>query len=326
MRLPQQILYSPFFSFETLEELTTALGDAVEPAEIGEIARLAAAGLPPITSHHALAVMIGINPGLAWSLENRTHKYYRHFQIPKGKSFRSIQAPKIALKIIQKWISVHIQRKYEAPDHVFGFVAGRSHIDAAQMHVGADWVTSIDIKDFFQSTPRNLIFQSLVEIGYSTYSASIISNLSCLGGFLSQGSPCSPIFSNMCFQHLDREILALSVGHQITVSRYVDDIVFSGQGHPPENLISEIRDIMSRSPWKIAEEKVEQVAKPRRLKVHGLLVHGDNIRLTKGYRNRIRAIEYLMRMERIPKDRILSAKGHITYAAQVAKRSRDETP
>jgi RNA-directed DNA polymerase len=323
MRLPQQLLDSLFFSFETLDELLLALGSSVDEIEIAEISRLSEARLPPITSHHAIAVMIGINPGLAWSLERNPRKFYREFEIPKGKSFRKIQAPKVALKIIQKWISVHIQRQFAPPNHVFGFVSGKSHIDAAKVHIGADWILSIDIKDFFQSTPRKLVFEALIHIGYGAVSANLIANLSCFGDFLSQGSPCSPVISNICFHHLDREMLALSLGHKIALSRYADDIVFSGKGSIPDEILSEITQIISTSPWKIAEEKTEFQQKPKRLKVHGLLIKDENVRLTKGYRNRIRALRHLLKSDKIAEERIKSAVGHINYANQVERAAKD---
>ena len=102
MRLPHTLLHSPWFLFSDPRELIAALGAAVKPGEIEEISVLSQRHLPPITSKHALAVMIGINPGLVWSFVHRTRRHYRVFEIPKGKGSRSISAPRVGLKIIQK--------------------------------------------------------------------------------------------------------------------------------------------------------------------------------------------------------------------------------
>lgn len=56
---------------------------------------------------------------------------------------------------------------------------------------------------------------------------------------------------------------------------------------------------------------------PNRLKVHGLLVHGEKVRLTKGYRNRIRAYKHLYGKDKIKDEDVKRIVGHITYASQV---------
>ena len=104
MKLPLPFLESPFFLFSDLSEFKKALGDQVLPEELVLIQALVNRCLPPVTSRHTLATMFGINPGLIWSMENRTQRYYRSFTIPKGQTVRRIDAPKVALKIIQKWL------------------------------------------------------------------------------------------------------------------------------------------------------------------------------------------------------------------------------
>ena len=163
MRLPHQLLELQWFVFTSVDEFIHAMGPNCPPAEIDEIRRLSVLCLPPVSSREALSTMLGLNTGLIWSLEHRTHRYYRNFMIPKGKGFRQIAAPKIALKIIQKWIATQLERLYSPQEHVFGFVAGRSHIAAASKHCGARWVLSLDIKDFFPSTPQFVILSRLYE-------------------------------------------------------------------------------------------------------------------------------------------------------------------
>jgi RNA-directed DNA polymerase len=181
MRLPQHLLESPYFVFSTVDEVVKALGEAIDQNEILEITRLSELRLPPVTSRSSLAVMLGINPGFLWSLENRSRRHYRHFTIPKGKSgVRHIDAPKIALKIIQKWLSIHLQANFLAPEHVFGFVPGKSHIKAAGIHCGARWVYSVDIKDFFASTPSDVVQTAFQRMGYQGDSPRLLSSFCCL--------------------------------------------------------------------------------------------------------------------------------------------------
>ena len=321
MRLPRSLLESPFFLFSSVEELLTALGtDDVHEKE--KILSLASKGLPPIVSAQSLAVMLGINTGIVWSFANRTHKYYRTFEIPKGRSVRRIQAPKVGLKIIQTWVSFHIARVFKPPPHVHGFVPGRSHIQAAKVHVGADWALSVDIKDFFPSIPYLLVREAFQLLGYELAAAELLTNLSCLHARLPQGAPTSPPLSNICFATMDLKLLELARRQEAKLTRYADDIVFSGNGSFPLALRDEVRSLFTLSPWTLSPEKERLEPVKGRIKVHGLLVSGGHVRLTKGYRNRIRAYRHIMRTKRISEPELARLRGHIGFADQVQQVSQ----
>lgn len=318
------MLDSPFFQFNSFDELNRALASAWEPKEADEAKRLIALGLPPVTSVMALATMLGLNPGLVWSIRHRPNRYYRSFNIPKGRGVRQIDAPRVLLKVIQKWISVHLQRVYAAPDHVYGFVSDRSHIEAAAVHCGAHWVFSVDIADFFPSTREAQVFQAFQSLGYSEQSADLLAKLSCLRGGLAQGAPTSPVLSNICMAAVDQQLVAVAFAHGLRLTRYADDIVLSGTGDLPADLEQEVRAILAVTPWTVAEGKVSLDVAPARLKVHGLLVNGNSVRLTKGYRNRIRAYRHLMSRSAIRDEDLATIRGHLEYSRyvdQVAKAS-----
>jgi len=69
--------------------------------------------------------------------------------------------------------------------------------------------------------------------------------------------------------------------------------------------------------WEISEKKEYYAERPNRLKVYGLLVHGERPRLTKGYRNRIRAFRHLLEAEKITEEDLKRIKGHLAYAQSV---------
>lgn len=317
MRLPQSILDSVCFSLTTPSELVRALGSECKEDEAREIERLYDLGLPPITSSEALSVMLGYNLGFVWSLLNRTSRYYRRFEIPKGDQARTIYAPQIALKSIQKWLANHFEKVWEPNENVFGFIKGKSHIQAASRHLSAQWVYSVDIKNYFPSIPKSRVCEALKSIGYSTDdSLKILSTLCCLSGGLVQGSPVSPILSNIVLQGIDVKLSEIAQSHGFVFTRYADDIVFSGQGEAPEDFRERIQSILISDGWKISERKIEYSRLPERLKVHGLLVHGTSLRLTKGYRNRIRAYRHLLKEEKITEN-VDEIAGHLNYASQI---------
>lgn len=319
MRLPQHLLHSPYFQFANLGELLKACADNVAEPELVDARRLADLGLPPVTSRMTLATMFGISPGLVWSFESRPQKHYRTFFIPKGKGMRRIDAPRIALKVIQKWLSVHLQRSYLPPEHVFGFVPTRSHVAAAAVHCEAKWIFSVDLKNFFQSTPDAVVVESLMRLGFGAQGASLIAGLCCLNGALAQGAPSSPVLSNICFLDMDERLSEIAAVHDIRLSRYADDITFSGTSEFPTSLSNDINGAFEAVPWRLAAEKTHFAMLPSRLKVHGLLVHGGRVRLTKGYRNRLRAFRHLFENNKVNAADRFRIAGHLNYGSFVER-------
>lgn len=317
MRLPQQLLESSFFLFARVEELVEALGLGPNDAEVAQIQNLCARGLPPVTSTHGLATMFGLNPGLVWSLANRPHRYYRTFDIPKGRGTRRITAPRVALKIIQKWLGYHLARAVPSPPHVYGFVPGRSHIGAAYVHRGAEWALSVDIANFFQTTPASQVTSALEQVGYDEEVAVLLTSLTCYHGFLAQGAPSSPTLSNICFAQTDAALVQLSQRHMCRLTRYADDIVLSGNGSMPAALREELRFVFEETPWELSPEKESVQPLRGRIKIHGLVVHGPRVRTTKGYRNKLRAYSHILatRGEHATDRHVLI--GHVQYAQHV---------
>ena len=208
--------------------------------------------------------------------------------------------PRVALKLIQKWLSVQLSKAHQPADHVFGFVSERSHVDAAKLHVNANWVLSVDIRNFFQTTPLRLVFNSLRGMGFNAQGASLIANLACLNSSLAQGAPTSPVLSNICFAEMDAALVQIASEFKSRLSRYADDIVYSGTGDVPAQLQQRLTGLFANTPWQLEEGKTSLAVAPKRLKVHGLLVAGNTVRLTKGYRNRLRAYEHLLARGKYP--------------------------
>lgn len=320
MRLPRNLLENVGLLIDGPEELIATLGEGCGIGEADEIFRLFSLGLPPVTSLKALAVMTGYNPGFIWSLVDRPEKYYRVFEIPKGRQARRIEAPRVALKLIQKWLSLHFERQWNPHDAVHGFVRGRSHISAARKHVTAEWVVSVDIENFFPSTLKKDVRAAMVQLGYrSEASLSTIESLCCRYERLAQGAPSSPVVANIALNLLDQEMAKIAEHHNAIFTRYADDIVFSGKGRAPATIIEELTAIFEGTSWLLSTRKQSVSHLPDRLKVHGLLVHGEHVRLTKGYRNRLRAFRHLLDRGAVNEADQRRICGHLNYAQQIER-------
>ena len=108
------------------------------------------------------------------------------------------------------------------------------------------------------------------QLGYEKKdSLRILGSLLTLNGFLPQGSPASPIVSNIAFNNIDNQFSEISKKYGITYTRYADDIVFSGKSIFPEYIEEEVKAAIAETEWKISERKTEKAMSPKRLKVHG---------------------------------------------------------
>lgn len=317
---PVKALPPLFVSFNSVEALVASLPEATRISHELEIRRIAALNLPPAVSLRTLATLFGVSAEFIGAITRAPSRYYRTFKIKKGKKTRTIQAPRVALKLLQAWFAHHVAPAIQLPDCVYGFVPGRSGVkEAAKFHCPASWVYSLDIRDFFPSIAEQQVRDALVRIGYANATASFLSSLLTLNGSLPQGSPASPVISNIVFGPTDDLLIALGDELGIRYTRYADDLVFSGGAVPPPDLQVRVRAIVSGAGWVVADEKEHLAQLPARLKVHGLLVHRNRPRLTKGYRNRIRAFKHLLAAEKIRAADLPRIRGHLAYSEFIEK-------
>lgn len=318
---PVKVLPPLLVNFQSVEVLLTSLPEETRASHEEEIRRVFARGLPPAVSLRTLSTLFGVSASFIGAISRSPDRYYRIFEIKKGNKTRTIQAPRVALKILQAWLGRHIAKAVQLPDCVYGFVPGRSGVkEAAQLHCPAKWVYSLDIRDFFPSITAQQVRDGLIAIGYAANSADFLSKILTLNDALPQGSPASPVISNIVFGPTDHELKALSEELGVRYTRYADDLVFSGGETPPSELQTRVRAIMTGAGWVIANGKERLAQLPARLKVHGLLVHGDRPRLTKGYRNKIRAFEHLFSVGRIRAEDLPRIKGHLAHSRFIDRR------
>ena len=309
-------------SFFDKEDLKKALSEETCASDGIEIERLIENGLPPVTSLKVLSVLFSFSTGFAVSITKRSDRHYRKFKIKNGKKVRTITAPKAGLKVVQKWLSVHLGKLYNHKD-VYGFIPGKSTKDAAVPHCSSLTVYSTDIIDFFQSISYQHVVNSLVNIGYTAKQAGIIASLCCYRGYLAQGSPASPVISNMVLSFFDDEISGYCTEHGLRYTRYADDIVISStrilSQHEIDDIKSKVRSQLEKCNLMMSEKKEKVIYAPKRMKVYGLIVNGNVPRLTKGYRNRIRAFMHLKNRSLIKIEDTKKIEGHINYSLFIEK-------
>ena len=227
---------------------------------------------------------------------------YKTFQIPKRNGGqRTIKAPVDALKVLQRKLSDllldcvdEINTARQRKDRIaHGFKRKLSIITNAREHRCRRWVFNLDLEDFFPSINfgrvrgfllKNRDFELHEEV------ATVVAQIACYENSLPQGSPCSPVISNLVAHLLDMRLVKLASEAGCTYSRYADDLTFSTnkKEFPPDIAVplvvegveshlwlpgEALQKIIERSDFRINAKKTHQMYRASRQSVTGLVVN-----------------------------------------------------
>jgi RNA-directed DNA polymerase len=175
---------------------------------------------------------------------------YIVYRIPPGAKYttfaiqkkaggeRQIDAPIAKLKGLQKRLAVLLYdclqeiEESEARKNKLShaYRRGFSIISNASAHRARRYVLNIDLQNFFPGFNfgrvrgffiKNKHFQLVEPV------ATLIAQIACNNGVLPQGSPCSPVITELLTHFLDIRLVRLAAKNKCSYSRYADDITFS---------------------------------------------------------------------------------------------------
>jgi RNA-directed DNA polymerase len=153
---------------------------------------------------------------------------YHEFSIAKRSGGqRKIAAPQPQLHKMQKAILRLLLDKLKTHPNVTGFEKGHSIVTNAIVHVGADVVLRMDIKDFFPSTNAKRIRNYFRSIGWDIIVSDLLARFCTFRGGLPQGAPTSPRLSNLVNYQMDARLAGLADKLGAVYTRYADDLTFS---------------------------------------------------------------------------------------------------
>jgi retron-type reverse transcriptase len=271
------------------------------------------------SSLQQVATLLGFKPkALAYVLYKKpTATKYQSFAIAKrGGGLRLINSPCPELKLLQRNLSTLLQncveeinatKKFE--DYLaHAFKRKRSIVSNAEKHLRRKHVFNIDLQDFFGTINFGRVrgfFIKDANFMLDANVATILAQIACHENALPQGSPCSPVISNLIGHVLDIHLCRLATKHGCTYTRYADDITFStnkvefpdqiaardvGQSHiwqPGQHLQSTI----ARAGFSINLRKTRMQYRTSRQAVTGLVVNKKaNVR--SDYRRSVRAMAH----------------------------------
>lgn len=300
----------------SIPENTTGLDDYVD-----NIFKGATAELPESNERNYLitktfeieAPTTVTNPKLISSLEStknwlnnyKVHhqhpeREYTTFQIPKKThGYRTIDAPNADLSRDLRFVSNLLKYELRMLPHnaAWAYTHGRSVVSAMQQHTDNEskWYLKLDLHNFFGSCNPDFIYKQLKQLypigidGYEKIITDIIS-LGTKDGGLPQGTPLSPILTNLIMIPIDYKITKalrqLDSTQRYVYTRYADDIIISAKyKFDYTKVVAAIADVLKDTPLQLNEEKTRFGSSSGRNWNLGVMCNKDN-KTTVGYKRK----------------------------------------
>lgn len=281
--------------------------------------------LKAATSLHDVARLLQVKPGmLSYVLYTKPKsELYTKFEIPKRTGgVREISAPFSHLKLIQQRLAAILlectkelreksvkkskNKNFDSRGVSHGFMPGHSIMTNGQPHITRRFVFNADLSDFFGSINFGRVRGFFIkDNNFSLHekTATIIAQIACNENKLPQGSPCSPVISNLLGHILDIALVDLARRNKCTYTRYADDLTFSTNKRifPSEIALKTAEDenswtpgnelikIIRRNGFDFNEKKTRMQYKDSRQEVTGLSVN-RKVNVPASYRNTVRAM------------------------------------
>ena len=229
-----------------------------------------------------------------------TEQLYTTFHIPKRTGgLRTINAPIEEFKEALTQVKNLFENKIQALPHnaAYAYIKHRSTTDALQKHQknNSQWYLKVDIKDFFPNCTPEYIFNTLMQLfpfhfiseRYKQLLKRIIVQC-CLNNRLPQGTPTSPILTNLIMLPIDHTIttcLKSNLDRHYVYTRYADDILISAETDFDYKKMVEYLNSVLQPQFSIKQEKTRYGSRAGRNWNLGLMVNKDN-QITLGHRKK----------------------------------------
>jgi len=204
---------------------------------------------------------------------------YKQFKIAKRSGgTRTINAPTDALKILQRRLAEYLQDCLEELEAAGlrrnsaskAFRRRCSILSNAKAHRGRRYVFNLDLEDFFPSIHLGRVRGFFIKDKHFALHdkvATILAQIACNDGRLPQGSPCSPVISNLIAHILDTHLVRLAAQNGCTYTRYADDLTFStNRAVFPDAIAKEVAGVPHQ--W-LPGDELEKVIEASGFKING---------------------------------------------------------
>lgn len=238
--------------------------------------------------------------------------------IDRTKKPRLIEPPQAELKTVQKRMKTLLD-KIEVPDNVFSGIKGKSYSDNARLHLGVGKrnLYKIDLTAFFPSISRETVYRFFFEdLCCSPDAAEILTNLTTIDlkklnqkslsevyeflaskevkcyNHLISGAPTSQILSYLVNHKMFDELHTLSDKNKVTMTVYVDDVVFSSEHKISSEFRKSVLTLIQKYNYQVSRKKVKGYSRTYPKLVTGVIINNEGKATIKNALRRKIMVEY----------------------------------
>ena len=255
-----------------------------------------------IYSEKELAYTLGFDLGDLCKVTKNIDSYYKGFseikydkngkpKVRKGKIqkryFKSSQGD---LRKLQDRLLNRILVKVPLLPNLKGGMKGESGVINAKVHKGNEFIFQTDIQSFYPSISRKMVYQALRSKAFSKQVANLITDLTVIesgdslkGETLPQGTPTSPILSNIVFERTVKQVFKIFKDQKIELTTWIDDLTISSNEDFQSSILDVIK-IMGNNGFKISRKKTTY--RHGKTIITGVLIGHSTMKVTNDFRNR----------------------------------------
>lgn len=306
---------SPMYRQMSIEELL--FGDNSIPPLINsnetntktyEVEKVSAGFKKNVNLYQMYETLKAFNEKTDYLREKPRNSLYHSFSIPKKSGgLRRIDAPCDDLMNALRMLKEIFEKDFHALYHTsaFAYVKGRSTVDAVKKHQQNEskWFAKFDLSNFFGSITPDFTMAMLAKIypfsdfiSFSTVFKEELRkalDLAFLNGGLPQGTPISPLLTNIIMIPIDFKLsntLRNFENNKLVYTRYADDFLISSRygfsSRSVENLVCETLSEFE-APFNLNREKTRYGSSAGSNWNLGLMLNKDN-KITIGHQNKKR--------------------------------------
>lgn len=305
---------SPIYHQMTLEEYlfqdyhrTAVINDNTTNTKTYEVDNVSERFTQNLEIDQLISKLEQFNQSTAGLREQERLSLYETFYIPKRSGgLRQINAPKPELMDALRRLKTIFEEDFHALYHTsaFAYVKKRSTVDAVKRHQKNEskWFGKLDLHDFFGSTSIEFVmsmfsmifpFSAVVEVPAGREALQQALDLAFLNGGLPQGTPISPLITNIMMIHFDFKLtrtLREFEKQRYVYTRYADDFIISSKFdfdvRAVEKLVVDTLESFG-APFTINASKTRYGSSAGRNWNLGVMLNKDN-EITVGHKNKRR--------------------------------------
>lgn len=231
-----------------------------------------------------IAIGIGIDTSYVEIIAKRNNQYARYFIKKRNGGKREILQPSTELKVIQRWLLNNILKHFPISEYSYAYSKNNSIKINAEKHKYSKFFLHTDIKDFFSSITRNMLYdyfeknrKIVKELRLSQKDIELILDI-CLyrGKYLVVGSAASPRIANMIMYCFDLELKEkLEIAGTFCFTRYADDIIISSKCYIDRNILEMVVNLMKKYGFNVNVKKTYYMNKKHKRQITGVVIDNN---------------------------------------------------